>query len=74
MKVGDRIRVKDSVTIYHYPECRNQPYDLKGHTGEVLAILESWKGRAISPSLPVHVKFDNRFTAHFLDHELEPVS
>lgn len=73
MDVGDRIRVKDSVTVYHYPGYRNQPFDLKGQTGEVLAILKSWQGRAISPSLPVHVKLDNKFTAHFLDTELETI-
>ncbi|PZD72898.1 Ferredoxin-thioredoxin reductase, variable chain [Acaryochloris thomasi RCC1774] len=74
MQVGDSIRVKESVTVYHYPDHRNQPFDLRGQTGEIMAILESWRGRAISPNLPVHVKFDNKFTAHFLDNELEPIS
>lgn len=73
MQIGDRIRVKTSVMVYHHPEHRNQPFDLKGQTGEVMTILESWKGRAISPNLPVQVKFDKRFMAHFLDNELEPI-
>ncbi len=73
MQVGDRIRVKTSVMVYHHPQHRNQPFDLKGQTGEIMTILESWRGRAISPNLPVQVKFDNRFMAHFLDNELEPI-
>ena len=36
MKVGDRVRVKESVIVYHHPEHRNQPFDVKGHEGEVL--------------------------------------
>lgn len=33
MKVGDRVRVRTSVIVYHHPEHRNQPFDLKGMEG-----------------------------------------
>lgn len=74
MKVGDQIRVKESVTIYHYPDHRHQPYDLKGHTGEVVAILDALQGRKMSPNPPVYVQFDNNFAAHLLGSELESIA
>ncbi|MGL5921746.1 ferredoxin-thioredoxin reductase variable chain, partial [Chroococcidiopsis sp.] len=39
MKVGDRVRVKESVIVYHHPEHRNQPFDIKGLEGDVLGIV-----------------------------------
>lgn len=74
MKVGDRVRVTESVIVYHHPEHRNQPFDLKGSEGEVSAVLENWQGRPISPNLPVNVKFrqfTKPFSAHFRAEELE---
>lgn len=71
MKVGDRVRVKESVVVYHHPEHRNQPFDVKGLEGEIAAIIENWKGRPVSANLPFEVKFDKKFKAHFQKGELE---
>ncbi|TGG81766.1 MAG: ferredoxin--nitrite reductase [Aphanocapsa feldmannii 277cV] len=70
MQQGDRVRVCESVIVYTHPEHRGEPYDLKGQDGEVFAILSDWKGRPISPTLPVVVKFA-RGRFHFRAEELE---
>lgn len=74
MKVGDRVLIKDSVAVYHHPQNRNQEFDLQGQQGEVISIVQDWKGRPISPNLPILVKFDKRFKAHFRESELEVVN
>lgn len=74
MKVGDRVRVIESVIVYHHPEQRNQPFELKGCDGEISKILEDWQGRPISPNLPVNVKFrqfKKPLIVHFRADELE---
>lgn len=73
MKIGDNVRVKDSVVVYHYPQKRQEPFDVKGMEGEVMAIMQEHEGRPISPNLPVLVKFEKRFKAHFQQNELEVV-
>jgi hypothetical protein len=73
MKIGDRVRVKESVIVYHYPKQKKQPFDLKGMEGEVIAIMTEHQGRPISPNLPIVVKFDKKFKAHFQQHELETI-
>lgn len=73
MNVGDRIRVKESVTVYHHPSHRNQPFDLQGMTGEIVDIVREWQGRPISANFPVVIKFDDsRFRAHLKETEIEP--
>lgn len=74
MKVGDRVRVRESVIVYHNPKHRNQPYDIKGLEGEVSAIVSEWHGKAISANFPIQVKFDKRFKAHLREDELEVIS
>lgn len=74
MKVGDRVRIKDSVIVYHHPEHRNQAFDLQGQEGDVLAIIHEWEGKPVSANLPVQVKFDKKFRAHFKETELEVIS
>ncbi len=74
MNVGDRVRVKESVTVYHHPEHRNDPFDLKGSEGEIIAIVREWQGRPVSANLPVLVRFSKRFKAHFRDNEVEVIS
>ena len=69
MKAGDRVRVSRSVVVYTHPEHRGQAFDLEGQEGEVITVLSDWKGRPISPTLPVVVGF-GRFRAHFRDDEL----
>jgi hypothetical protein len=73
MKVGDRVRIKDSVVVYHHPEHRSQPFDLKGVEGEVEAIVTQWQGRPVSANLPILVKFSKKFKAHLRENELEIV-
>lgn len=74
MNVGNRIRVKESVVVYHNPNHRNQPFDLQGMTGEIVDIVREWHGSPISANFPIVVKFDDsRFRAHLRETEVEPV-
>ena len=74
MKVGDRVRVKESVIVYHHPEHRNQPFDIKGLEGDVLGIVTEWHGRPVSANLPVYVQFSKKFKAHLRENEVEAIS
>ncbi|MDY6937990.1 MAG: ferredoxin-thioredoxin reductase variable chain [Cyanobacteriota bacterium] len=77
MKVGDRVRVIESVIIYHHPEHRNEPFDIKGTEGTIRKIMDDWQGRPISPTLPINVQFaltKKKFIAHFKAEELELVT
>ena len=71
MKIGDRVRVKESVIIYHHPEHRGQGFDIKGTEGEIVQIANEWKGKPISANLPFVVQFSKKFKAHLRDNELE---
>ncbi|MBD2210139.1 ferredoxin-thioredoxin reductase variable chain [Calothrix sp. FACHB-156] len=71
MKVGDRVRVKESVVVYHHPEHRGQGFDLKESEGEIVSIVTQWQGRPVSANLPILVQFSKRFKAHLRDNELE---
>ncbi|HAZ45101.1 MAG TPA: ferredoxin--nitrite reductase [Cyanobacteria bacterium UBA11371] len=71
MKVGDRVRVVQSVIVYTHPEHRNKPFDVKGMEGDVVEIMKEWQGRPVSANLPFIVKFDKKFKAHFREGELE---
>ncbi len=71
MKVGDRIRVKDSVVIYHHPEHRGQAFDIKGLEGEIVSFATEWQGRPVSANLPIFVQFSKKFKAHLREDELE---
>ena len=74
MKAGDRIRIKESVIVYHHPEHRSQPFDIKGLEGEVIGVVTEWQGRPVSANLPIYVKFSKKFKAHLRENELELVS
>ena len=74
MKVGDRVRVKESVIVYNYPQSKKQPFDVQGMEGDIIDILTDWQGRPISPNLPVLVKFEKKFRSHFHHGELEIIS
>ena len=69
MKVGDRIRVIQSVMVYHYPTHKQKAFDLKGLEGEISAII----GKPITASLPVKVKFEPKFIAHVREDEIEVI-
>ncbi|WP_343277567.1 ferredoxin-thioredoxin reductase variable chain [Kamptonema sp. UHCC 0994] len=73
MKVGDRVCIQKSVVVYHHPEHRNQPFDLKGMEGDVLAIVLEWQGRPVSANLPVQVQFNKKFRAHLKEDEVEVI-
>lgn len=72
MQPGDQVTVSESVVVYHHPQHRGEAFDLKGQQGEVLQVLSDWKGRPISPNLPVVVAF-GKFRAHFRADELQAV-
>jgi hypothetical protein len=74
MKIGDRVRVIESVIVYHHPNHKKQPFDIKGMEGEVTAIMTDWQGRPISPNLPLLVQFEKTFKAHFRETEVEIVT
>jgi hypothetical protein len=71
MKVGDRVRVKESVVVYHHPQHRNEAFDIQGLEGEVMALVNEWEGTPISANFPVLVKFEPKFKAHLRENELE---
>ncbi|KAB8315300.1 ferredoxin--nitrite reductase [Tolypothrix campylonemoides VB511288] len=71
MKKGDRVRVKESVIVYHHPEHRGKAFDLKGTEGEVIGIINQWQGRPVSANLPIQVQFSKKFKAHLRENELE---
>ena len=73
MKIGDGVKVKNSVVVYHHPQQKMQPYDIQGMEGEIAKIMTDWQGRPISPNFPVLVKFANKFKAHLKDSELEVI-
>ncbi|KEF43105.1 MAG: ferredoxin--nitrite reductase [Cyanobium sp. CACIAM 14] len=72
MQPGDQVRVSRSVVVYNHPQHRGEPFDMEGQEGEVQNVLTDWKGRPISPTLPVVVAF-GRFRAHFREDELAAV-
>jgi hypothetical protein len=37
----------------------------------VIGIVTQWQGRPVSANLPVQVKFEKKFQAHFREDELE---
>ena len=71
MKVGDRVRVTESVVVYHHPKHRKEPHDLKGSEGEVIDIVTEWQGKPVSANLPILVQFEKKFKAHLRESELE---
>ncbi len=72
MQPGDQVRVSSSVVIYNHPQHRGEAFDMEGQQGEVFNVLNDWKGRPISPNLPVVVAF-GKFRAHFREDELATV-
>ncbi len=73
MQPGDKVVVTSSVIVYNHPQHRGEAFDLKGTEGEVVNVLSEWKGRPISPTLPVIVAF-GRYKAHFRGDELQSAS
>ncbi|KAI9131176.1 ferredoxin-thioredoxin reductase variable chain [Acaryochloris sp. CCMEE 5410] len=73
MQIGDQVRVKESVIIYHHPEHRNNPFDIKGTEGELIQVIKDWQGREVSANYPYLVKFSKKLRIHLGEHEIESV-
>ena len=73
MNVGDKVRVSESVVVYHHPEHRGEAFDIKGLEGEVFNIATEFKGRPVSANLPIRVMFSKKFKAHLRTTELEKI-
>lgn len=71
IKVGDRVRIQESITVYHHPKHRNKPFIIKGAQGEVTAVIETCQDKPISANLSILVEFDRKFKAHFQESELQ---
>jgi hypothetical protein len=71
MQAGDSVAVCQSVVVYNHPQHRGEAFDMEGQQGEVVQVLSDWKGRPISPTLPVIVAF-GKYRAHFRPEELQP--
>ncbi len=71
MKIGDRVKVKESVIVYHHPQHKKEGFDIKDMEGELIKIVTEWQGRPVSANFPYLVKFDKKFRAHFQEHEIE---
>lgn len=74
MKVGDRIKVLESVLVYHHPEHKKESFDLKEMEGDLIEIVTEWEGRPVSANFPYLVKFTKKFKAHFREEEIGVVS
>jgi hypothetical protein len=74
MKIGVRVRVQESVVVYHHPEHRGEAFDIKGLEGEVKGIVTEWQGRPVSANLPILVQFSKKFKAHLRENELEIIA
>ena len=72
MQPGDQVKVSSSVVVYNHPQHRGEAFDMEGQQGEVFNVLNDWKGRPISPNLPVVVAF-GKFRAPFREDELAAV-
>ncbi len=70
LKKGDRVRVKESVIVYHNPKNKKKPFDLKGMEGEIAEIIEE----PITATLPILVQFNPKFKAHLKENEIEIIS
>ena len=73
MKVGDRVRVKESVVVYHHPEHRSQAFDIQGTEGEIVTVVTQWHDRPVSANFPFLVQFSKKFKAHLRDFEIEVI-
>jgi Ferredoxin thioredoxin reductase variable alpha chain len=70
MEVGTRVRVVASVVVYNHPEHRNQPFDMNGQEGEIVALATEFQGKPISANFPYVVKFSPKHKLHLGDHEI----
>ncbi len=74
MKIGDRVRIKTTLKVFHHPEHRGEAFDIVGLEGEIVRVHTEWNGRPISPNYPYEVRFTPKFVTHTDDHEMELAS
>jgi Ferredoxin thioredoxin reductase variable alpha chain len=70
MKIGDRIRVKESVMVYHHPSSKQKPFDIQGMEGEIISIID----KPVTATCPIKVQFDQKFSAHLREDEVEIIA
>ena len=75
---GSRIKVKESVIVYHIPKVPE--FNLQGLEGVVKDVLGVWKGKSISANLPLKCEFvadiegkATKIIAHLTSDEVEVV-
>jgi hypothetical protein len=74
MKVGDRVRIIESVKVYHIPAHKGKPTEIRGYEGVIDKVITEWQGRPVSANFPLLVKFDEpKFRAHLQENEVEVV-
>ena len=73
MKIGDRVRVKTALNVFHHPEHKGKSFDISGLEGEIVRVHTEWNGRPISPNYPYEVRITPKFVTHLGDHEIESV-
>lgn len=67
MNIGNRIKVKESVLVYHHPSSKQKPFDIQNMEGEITDIID----KPVTATLPIKVQFDKKFSAHLREDELE---
>ncbi|KAL6745569.1 ferredoxin thioredoxin reductase, variable chain [Haematococcus lacustris] len=76
---GSRVKVTKPITVYHIPK-HSAGVNIEGMEGEVVKNAANYKGKVLSPNLPVVVKFvtkigdvDAKFNVHLAEEELAAV-
>lgn len=78
LKAGDKIRVKESVVVYHVPKTKGAATELLGMEGEVASRADDLNGVYISANLEVRIKLlvpddpkEKTFLTHVKEDEVE---
>ena len=74
----DKVKVKESVVVYHVPKSKGAAVDLNGMEGEVASRADDLNGTYISANLEIRVAFavpddpkGKTFIAHMKEDEVE---
>ena len=78
LQAGDKVKVKESVVVYHVPKSKGAATDLNGMEGEVASRADDLDGTYISANLEIRVAFavpedpkGKTFIAHLKEDEVE---
>lgn len=58
IETGTRIKVIESVTVFHTPRWNQEPLDLQGREGTVLDVVKFYKGKELSATHPYKTQFE----------------